>query len=314
MISILENPPRPGSPAWLSVVSASKVPAILGLSRWQSPFSLWHEMAGNLEPEKPDASKARRFLWGHMVEESLAQFWKANNDGWLLNTRRGDSAEITYCRDDLPFPAIATLDRRAMNRRFAHGDPRRFHILECKLAQDLKDNLDHWGRPGEPDSVPADYFAQVQFQMGISGIPSASFVVLGAFGDPEIHNVEFDEPMFDDMVATIAGFMKSIREGTPPPLSDSVADYKAVRGLHPDIAAKKVVQIDKDAAAELLAAAIAEDTAKAAARRAKSEAALLMGDAKYLKCGDVKIADRRSKNGGTPFVQFEKKANLEGIH
>lgn len=38
-----------------------------------------------------------------------------------------------------------------------------------------------------------------------------------------------------------------------------------------------------------------------------------MGKARLLKCGDVKVADRRSKLGGKPYVQFDKKADLSEV-
>src|SRR3954453_14820737 len=42
----------PGSPEWLRELTASKVAAVLGLSPWQSRFSLWYRMSGGL-PEEP---------------------------------------------------------------------------------------------------------------------------------------------------------------------------------------------------------------------------------------------------------------------
>lgn len=296
----LDNAPAPGTPAWRATVSASKVPAILGISRWNSQYAVWHEMAGMLEPEAPSEALASRFLWGHIIEESLCQWWKAHNEGWSLNVRGSDTAEITYTNDELGFPNLATLDRRARRGR-------RFHIVECKLAADL----DSWGRPGEPDSVPADYFAQVQFQMGVSGIHTASVVVLGPFGQPEIHDIEFDADLFAGICKRVEAFVKSIQDGVPPNLDNSVATYEAVRGLHPEIHADETVQIDAEDAIELLDAVRGLDAAKDIERAAKMRAAVLMGNAKYLKCGDVKIADRRSIRGGKPTPFFNKKARID---
>ena len=42
----------------------------------------------------------------------------------------------------------------------------------------------------------------------------------------------------------------------------------------------------------------------------KIRAADLMGSARLLECDGVKIADRRAKSGGTPYVQFNKKAQV----
>lgn len=290
---------EPGSPEWVRTISASKVPAILGVSRFTSPYRVWHEMAGNIPPEDLDAD---RMAWGHIAEHSLAEWWKHHNPGWQLNV----GGEITYTNPDLPFPNLATLDRRAMNRKVGQGKPGRFHIIECKTAL----ALDDWGRPGEPDSIPADYFAQVMFQMGVSGITTASVVVLGPFSEPEIHNLEFDQSLFDAMVDRLADWWDTLQAGDPPALDDTVATYEAVRGLHPDIEKGAEAQVDEAEAHRILATAHALDAAEADMRATKTRIADLMGNAQYLRCGDVKIADRRARGQGTPYPQINKKAQL----
>jgi len=37
---------EPGSAGWYQFMTASKVAAAMGLSPYESPFSLWHRMAG----------------------------------------------------------------------------------------------------------------------------------------------------------------------------------------------------------------------------------------------------------------------------
>ena len=170
--------------------------------------------------------------------------------------------------------------------------------------------LDDWGRPGDPDSIPADYYSQVQFQMGVSGIHRASAVVLGPFSEPEIHDVVFDEDQFSLIVDRVLDWVASLELGIAPPLDNHPATYEALRGVHPDIDPKGEVQIDSAVAVDLLDRVMAEAEGEAAARSAKIEAAQLMGKARYLKVGDVKIADRRSRSGGLPYVQFNKKADL----
>lgn len=301
---MIDTPPAPGTDEWRRIISASKVPAILGLSRFQSQYAMWHEMAGNVDPKLIEGD---HLDWGHDAELSLAAWWKRHNPQWRLNAVRKGRSEVTYTNPDLPFPNLATLDRRAINltRKKAEG---RYHIVECKTARDI----DTWGKPGDQDAVPADYYAQVMFQMGVSGIHEASLVVLG-YGVPEIHPVTFDQQLFDGIVDRCMQWWETLQAGTPPPLDDHPATYETVRGLHPDIDRDGVVQIDSREAARLLGLVHAEDDAKAAARAAKIRAADLMGTARLLECDGVKIADRRSKAGGTPYVQFNKKADLSGV-
>lgn len=113
-------------------------------------------MAGAVDPTPMDP---RRAAWGHAAELAIAQQWAGLNPGWRLNPSRNGTYELAY-RTDHGFPSLATLDRRAYKGGAVH-------IIECKTARDLND----WGREGEPDAVPADYLAQVIWQMGQSWYP-----------------------------------------------------------------------------------------------------------------------------------------------
>ncbi|MCT1450622.1 YqaJ viral recombinase family protein [Corynebacterium sp. p3-SID1194] len=301
MGTIVKSPAAPGTPEWRRMITASKVPAILGISRYTSQYAIWHEMAGLVEPEEKPRD---RMTWGHVAEKSLSDWWLYKNPGWRLNPRRNGTYEITYTDESLPFANVATIDRRAYRPDAPRGQ--KFRILECKTAANLRD----WGRPGEDDSVPMDYYAQVQFQMGVSGIHTASVVVLGPSPEPEIHDIKFDPDEFARIVDELVAWQASLEMLLPPALDDEPTTYETVRGLHPDIHVDETIQVSRQDAARFLDAANAVDEAEATERAAKIEVMELMGTAKYLKCGDVKVADRRARKGGNPYVQFEKRADL----
>lgn len=292
----LTDPPQPGTQEWMGVITASKVPAILGVSRFKSQYSMWHEMAGLAEPEMMDEDRAD---WGHIAERSLASWWQHKNPGWKLNPKRNGTYEIAYTNEALPFPNTATLDRRATRGR-AH------HIVECKTAMTLKD----WGRPGEPDSVPTDYYAQIQFQMGVSGIHQASAVVLGPYASPEIHDIEFNQDEFDGIVQACKLWQASLDMGVPPALDSSLSTYETLRGLHPDIDPGQEVQLNESDASLLVKSALAVDEAQARFNQLRNEAMAKMGDAKWLKHGDTKIGDRRARGNSKPYLQINKKVTL----
>ena len=303
MPKIIDSPPAPGSAEWSRMITASKVPGILGVSRWTSQFAAWHELAGNVDHPPMNEDRA---AWGHIAEESLAKWWLHNNPGWHLNVARRGRAEIAYTNDELPFPNMATIDRRALNRKFGSTNPERFFIIECKTAMSMND----WGRPGEPDSIPYDYLTQVNFQQGVSGIHKAAIVVLGPTGVPEIHNVAWDPELFDIVVGKLAEAYEAIRAGDFPPLDESKATYDAVRGMHPEIDRDGRVEVDRETAVRWLDTAEAEKEAKSAVIGVKSEAAQLMGSARIAEYRGVKIADRRSRMGATPQVYFNRSADL----
>lgn len=222
---IVIDPADPGSPEWLGLISASKIATIVGVSRWESPYSLWHRMAGHLAPEEP----RDEFTVGHAFEPALAELWKAENAGWRLS-----AGEVQYARDDLGFPAVATLDRRA-----SRGRARR--VVEFKTARSLED----WG-DDFTDSAPDDYVAQVIWSMGITGWTDrpAHLMVMGPFFQWHTYEIGFDELVFTELAAQAAAFWTSIQSGNEPDLDDTVPTYECVRELHAQIEDRQVVIAD----------------------------------------------------------------------
>lgn len=308
---VVDNPPAPGTEQWLRTITASKVPTILGLSKWSSPYALWHTMAGNIPAEHLEGD---HLDWGHIIEPALVGWWAHCNPGWRFNPprKRADgvkTTEIAYSDDSLPFPNLVTLDRRATRG----GRRPKFHIVECKTDRDRT----RWGYPEDGDSVPADYLTQVMFQMGVSGIHAADIVVqLGGSGVPEVHPVPFDPDMFANIVAACTAWHESLQTAVEPPLDDTTATYDAVRGLHPDIDRGEEVVIDPAAAAELWATTQAEKDAKKAAKGAKTAVLHAMGNAQYAVTdtlgGTVKVADRRANGHGSVSLYPAKPQPLDG--
>ena len=287
---VVTNPPPPGSPEWRKLITPSKIPIILGVSRFKSQFALWHEMAGNIEPDPP---KGDHIAWGHDAEDSLVKWWKRHNPGWRTN-----AGEIAYTNPYLPFPNLATLDRRAVRGRA-------YRIIECKTARDLND----WGRPGEEDSAPTDYSTQVLSQMGISGIHAADIPVLGGYGAPEIHTVPWDAELWEMIIPRLTEWHESIEAGEPPELSDSVADYQALRGLHPEIEQGATFEVEEKQAHAYLDAVHALDAAKKEAQWQKNQLMQAMGTAQKATFGTATIATRQAARSG-PALVANKKAKL----
>lgn len=176
------DPPAPGSDRWWSLITPSKIPAILGLSPWQSRRECFDRMlaartaVADADPDRrprhvpagePLSEKPAEWVWGHCAELSLAEHWLALCGGrhsrLSAMLRRSDgthTGEIAFRHTRLPFPNLATLDRLDWE---GATDPGR--ILECKT--------DYRGT----DVIPASW--QVAGQMLITGIPRASLITLG---------------------------------------------------------------------------------------------------------------------------------------
>ena len=77
----------PGSEAWGRLVSASKVPQILGMSPWGSPLSLWYEMKGLVDR---DTGTSDAMVRGNLLEDAILNWWlyhKHEDEAWSLETQ-----------------------------------------------------------------------------------------------------------------------------------------------------------------------------------------------------------------------------------
>lgn len=284
---------EPGSPEWLQIITPSKVAAILGVSRWESPYRLWHRMKGLVPPEPP----ADRFDVGHAAEQMLAELWRIQNPTWQLS--RG---EVQIRNDSFGFPTLATIDGRA--RR---GALRR--VVEFKTAQTLAD-MEMWGDDFTGD-VPADYFAQLQWQMHVTEYTdhAAHLLAMGPYFKHRTYVVGYEPDLAMLIEEKCRTFHASLLADEPPDLDDSVPTYECVRQLNPDLE-DETVEIPAHLAAEFLDWGDELDKTTTTFRGYKTRILAELGSAKRATSNGHKIADRRSNGHGSISLYMNKK-NIE---
>lgn len=192
-ITVVKRPPMPGSQEWRRMMTASKIPALLGMSPWKTRAELWMECAGKTGDCGPN--DADHLVWGHCAESSLASWWEVKHPQWVVGKK-----EVAYQNTALEFPHLVTVDRVARRNR-------RKHIVECKTSS----RVERWA-----DGVPADVVAQVVFQMGVSGIHSASVVAQVGGTVPVIVDIDWDAELFEWMCQEAKRFWVSIEAGDMP--------------------------------------------------------------------------------------------------
>ncbi|RYE43678.1 MAG: hypothetical protein EOP24_27520 [Hyphomicrobiales bacterium] len=278
---IVETFAAPGTEAWQTLLTPSKVPPILGISRWQSQYTSWQIEAGNVSPEPISDSKQDDFDYGHAAELAAAEYWKFKNPGWRLSRR-----EVQYFDDALPFPNAATIDRRA-----SRGSRRK--IVEIKTARDLNE----YGDDGSGE-VPADYAAQIITQQRITGFTDpADLVLWPQYGKPRIYTVEYNPDVAEAIIRTVIAWQKGIAAGVPPALDDSVSTYETVKRMHPDIDGREV-QLDQVLAADFLTAVAEEKAIKKRLRGLKTRVLDAMGTAETALVYREVIATRSPHGSG----------------
>lgn len=271
----------PGSPEWQGIITPSKVAAILGVSRFESPYRLWHRMKGLVDPDPPKDI----FDIGHDYEPAAANRWLRKNPGWRLS--RGE-VQIVADASQFGFPAAATLDRRGVR-----GRARR--VVEFKTAR----HVEEWGDE-LTDECPEDYAAQVMAQMLITGWTKypAHLLVLTAFFGDHVYEIPFDQDVAAWIVERCRAFWDSLAGDEPPDLDDTVATYECVRALHPEIDGSEI-QYDAEAGWRVLQFAVDLKENERVLREAKTRLLDAMGNAQTAKVGDIKLADRRPNGKGS---------------
>src|SRR5690606_11501776 len=212
----------PGSPEWARRITASKVAAILGLSPWESPRSLWHRMHGDLPREESTDAQRR----GHYLEPAILAWWRDQHDVLPKSEVPVDGEWVkaweeqpTYTLGDW---AAATPDARA----WVDGADAFSAVLV-----EAKSTAQEWDEP------PAYYLTQVIWQMHVSGIHRCHVPVIG----PRLTFTEWviDYTDYADDAALIEKrareFYDSLAADEPPPLDDTPATYEAVRKVHAEI-------------------------------------------------------------------------------
>lgn len=277
----------PGSPEWRRVVTASKVAAILGVSPYESPRSLWHLMRGDVTPPAEATAVQSR---GHFLENGILDWWCEQHPEYADHVQ---TRQYLALRDDLPW-AAATPD---------------LYVYGAEVVVDAKTSRDdsEWGAPGT-DEVPLGYLTQLMWAMHLSGARVAYIALLTQFLDLREYRVEYDADLAADIETRCAAFYASLAADVPPPLDDHVATYESLRRLHPDIDEGTEVELDPAVAREFVEATRDLKAATARATAAKSTLLDALGTSKRAVCAGQVIAQRQNTAAGTPALYPARKA------
>lgn len=202
-----------GQEMWLAArrggVGGSEVGALIGVSEYETPFSIWKT---KIQGGK-DLSGVAAVEWGHRLENVVAE--KVAEELGLVSRFAGG----LWARLDNPILRV-TPDRFACRPRSWKA----IGVIECKTAGDDE----HWEsgtiRPGGhgTGSAPLSYQAQLQWQLGILGLKIGwlGCFVLGQARDFFIVEVHFDAEWFTEMVNGANTFWTDNVLGDEPPMHD----------------------------------------------------------------------------------------------
>ncbi|WP_432050278.1 YqaJ viral recombinase family protein [Verrucosispora sp. NA02020] len=294
---------RPGNPEWHKLrregVSASEIAAVLGISPWDSPFSLyWQKVNGWETPDNEYMSNGRR------VEPVVAEWWADENDPHenLAVVRAG-----LYAHPERPWQ-LATPDRLIRmacpecDGDGAYASPGGrltfecpdcegrggpvVSVLECKWTG----TWDGWGEPGTTD-IPVYYRGQLLWQIDVLGVDEGHLAMLGPGGFRAFGPIRRDEADLNVMREAARRFLARIDAGDPPDVDEHSATLATVKRLHPDLVDEQAEITAATAAGYRRARALkkhAERLCAAFEARLRTE----MGAARVAVHDGVKVASR----------------------
>jgi putative phage-type endonuclease len=282
----------PGSPEWHAArahgLGGSEIPAVLGLSPFESRYSLWHRKAGLIGP----VAESPEMEWGTRLEEPVAdKFRDSHTDLHVIKPG-------TYRNVDRPWQ-IANPDGLIWHVKLGVSeDP--IGLLEVKTSP----FGDKWG-DAETDEIPVHVRAQVLWYLDTFGLPWADVAVLISGLDYREYRVEYDPAEAQILRDAAVEFLATLDAGIAPPIDGHDATYKAVREMHPDIDPESIDLSDPIARDFLIARAeLAE--AKTVEQKARSAVADEMGNAQAAFWQGYKIATRQARGDGSPYLVTAK--------
>jgi putative phage-type endonuclease len=275
---------EPGSPAWhaarASALGGSEVAAVLGLSPWESRFSLWHTKKGYAGGEDDNAV----MRWGRWLEEPIARAFADLHPEYRVRRTGTWASRSRPWQLATPDRLLSTLTERA--------------LLEVKTSH----NADEWGEPGT-DEVPIYYRTQALWQLDTLGLSRAHIAVLISGSDYREYVVDWN--IAEVCVLREAGreFLDTVERDERPDIDEHTATYRTVRALHPLIDDIEV-EIAPALAARYRAAVAEHKAAKDAKRLAAAEVLDALGTGRRAVVAGESIAIRVPGSGDAlPFLR-----------
>lgn len=272
-----------GSPEWLALradgLGGSEIAAVLGLSPFESRFSLWHRKRGEAAPQ----AETEEMRAGKYFEPGIVEWFRDTHPDYRVR-RAG-----TYRSKARPWQ-IANPDRIITG-------PAGREVLEIKNVR----GADGWGEPGS-DEVPVYYRAQVLWYVDVLGLSRARLAVVVAGCEFREYVVDYTLDEARILRREAAEFLRTVAAGERPSIDEHGETYRVIRELHPDIDDGEV-EIPRELAASYRAALAAHKDAEAAKKRATARLADVLGTARRAMCDGESIAIRKpGRNGAAPFV------------
>ena len=186
-------------------IGGSDIAAVLGKSRYKTPYRLWCEKTGQIEQK---VSNIEAIEMGIRLEQFVADLFSVKTDKLVRRAPKG------YQHPDYPY-MVAHVDRLIT---------RTDELLECKTCSAYK--LDEW-----QNAIPQEYVLQVMWYLGITGRKKGWIACLIGGQKFDYKVIDYDPELFEIMVEKAKEFWDMVQNNIPPLILPD--DDETLAELHP---------------------------------------------------------------------------------
>lgn len=186
-------------------IGGSDIAAVLGKSRYKTPYRLWCEKTGQIEQK---VANLEAIEMGTRLEQFVADLFSVKTDKSVRRAPKG------YQHPDYPY-MVAHVDRLITGTD---------ELLECKTCSAYK--LDEW-----QNAIPQEYVLQVMWYLGITGRKRGWIACLIGGQKFDYKPIDFDPELFDIMVKKAQEFWDMVQNNKPPLILPD--DDETLAELHP---------------------------------------------------------------------------------
>ena len=261
---------------WLEVrnmgIGGSDAGVIMGLNSYKSPFQLWMEKTGQIQPE--DLSDNEYVYWGTVLEDAVARRFSEL-------TGKNVAHRGTLQSEEYPF-MLANVDRMVVGEDAG---------LECKTANAFS------SKKWDGDEIPDSYYCQCLHYMAVTGCQKWYIAVLVGGNHFIWKEIKRNEEDIQALIKAESEFWDKVQKKEMPPVDWTVSCADALKEkFHdngeemelPDEAGEILKELDK--------CQDAEKVLKQEIQLQKNKICAILGDFQVGKIGDRKVL-WKSQNG-----------------
>ncbi len=201
-------------------IGGSDVAAVMGLSRFKSPYTLYLEKTGQII----NMVDHEYVYWGKILEEIVAKEF-ADQTG-----KKVHKVHSILIHEKYPW-MIANIDRKVTGENA---------ILECKTTSAW--NAKEW----QNDEVPQEYILQVQHYLAVTNFEYAYIAVLIGGNHFVWKQINRDEELIKEIIEAEKDFWFHVEAKIPPEPDGSNSTTETLEKMYPDATDDSTLPLPSD--------------------------------------------------------------------